>query len=303
MKLLAALNTLCCLLAVTHLAWAQDLSPAEHELIGMVNQARMEAGVHPLTPSLELSAVARGHSRDMAENRFFSHVSPSTGDLGSRLRAATVPYQRAGENIALDITVGDAHQAFMTSPHHRENVIDPIFTHVGIGIVTVGNRIMVTQAFMNLREEAQEEAAPAPETPVEEVQPAPTPAVSCPRQPAPAIEVPEQPVPAAPAPATPNPGLLGLPGELGSIDPMPPAAASATASPPVEAEVGPIAEPRAEAQPAPASTPEPQAQEARRPPLAELADLAPGIWVISEDGTRQRVELGPDVLLRLLSAL
>lgn len=168
-------------------AHAQDLSADEQHLVALINAARAEAGLGELQADPHLSSVARAHSQDMAENHFFSHVSPTSGDVGHRLTAAGVPYRAAGENIALDASVDDAHLAFMNSSAHRANVLNPDYTTVGIGVVRVGERVMVTEAFT--RQHATQQAqAPAPEptpqaTPEPAADVAPEPPVAAPVEP------------------------------------------------------------------------------------------------------------------------
>jgi uncharacterized protein YkwD len=79
----------------------------------------------------------------MVAHNFFSHVSPSHGDLLHRLRAAG--YIRpnhgftAGENIAAAGGAGATPAAivamWMNSPDHRANILDPAFRDTGIGVV------------------------------------------------------------------------------------------------------------------------------------------------------------------------
>lgn len=303
MRRLFPLSTLLCLFFLGSTTQAQSIGPEERELVELINAARQEAGVQPLTIDLQLSEIARAHSLDMVQNRFFSHISPTTGDLGNRLRANEVPYRRAGENIAVDYSVGEAHQAFMTSPHHRENLLDPTFTHVGVGIVEMGGRLMVTEAFMSLQ--------PGAEAVTEDLGQG---------------SIPEE-AEAEPAvtgePDAPQPGLLAPPPELGAVHPQPEPPAAPQPEPPaapalpqvVDAIPQPWSAPlsaalqgardlaRPPAAPAPEPAPgEPEAQ-APEPPASDNPELTPGIWVVDEDGTRYRIEIAPETLLRMLSSL
>lgn len=45
-----------------------------------------------------------------------------------------ISYQYAGENIAQNTGVNKAHTALMNSSGHRKNILNPNFTHLGIGI-------------------------------------------------------------------------------------------------------------------------------------------------------------------------
>jgi len=126
---------------------------AEQRMLFLLNRDRRRAGLRPLELDPELETMARAHSRDMLRNDFFAHVSPRSGRLVERAESAGVRYARLGENIAVHGDVDAAEAALLRSPGHRVNILDPSFTHVGIGIAfgtdTDGERRMyITQNFM-----------------------------------------------------------------------------------------------------------------------------------------------------------
>ena len=63
-----------------------DNAVIAHQLLGMLNESRKQAGVPPLEPHAGLSQVAEAHSRDMVENGYFGHLSPAHGDPAARIR-------------------------------------------------------------------------------------------------------------------------------------------------------------------------------------------------------------------------
>jgi uncharacterized protein YkwD len=107
---------------------------AEARLLTLLNEARRAAGLAPLAADAELGAVALAHTEDMIAQRFFGHVSPSTGKVESRLQRAGVVVSLSGENVAQAGTAHDAHRILMDSPAHRANMLGAKFTHVGIGV-------------------------------------------------------------------------------------------------------------------------------------------------------------------------
>jgi uncharacterized YkwD family protein len=126
------------------------LSAEEQQMIDLVNAARKEAGLQPLIADVKLSEVARLKSKDMAENNYFSHQSPTYGSPFEMMQRFGIAYSSAGENIACNQTVQAAHEALMNSPGHRENILKPTFTHIGIGIVDGGQcGKMFTQQFIS----------------------------------------------------------------------------------------------------------------------------------------------------------
>jgi uncharacterized protein YkwD len=126
---------------------------AERTLLLLVNRDRQSAGLPALVEAEDLSRLARSHSLDMRESAFFAHVSPRTGRLRDRADDMRLQYRRLGENIAVGADVHEAERALMRSPGHRMNLLDPDFTHVGVGVAfeedASGNRrVYVTQNFM-----------------------------------------------------------------------------------------------------------------------------------------------------------
>ena len=110
-------------------------SPAavEAELLGLINAERARAGVRPVVLWPALSNVARAHSQDMVEHKFIAHVSPTLGTTEDRLKRAGIAWQQYGENIGMASTTAEVHQGLMASPGHREAIVNPAYTYVGIG--------------------------------------------------------------------------------------------------------------------------------------------------------------------------
>lgn len=121
---------------------------AEEQMLALVNEERIAAGLQPLVMDPELVQVARAHSEDMFRNGYFSHESPTTGSPFDRINAAGISYVVAGENLALAPTLSVAHEGLMDSPGHRANILEPSFGRVGIGAISSpGRGTMYTQVF------------------------------------------------------------------------------------------------------------------------------------------------------------
>jgi len=122
----------------------------EVRMLELVNKERVAAGLRPLAPDPELREVARRHSADMFARGYFAHDTPEGRDPFARMRAANVRFETAGENLALAPTVPVAHRGLMNSPGHRENILQPQFGRIGIGIMDGGIRgLMISQEFRN----------------------------------------------------------------------------------------------------------------------------------------------------------
>jgi uncharacterized protein YkwD len=97
---------------------------------------------------MTLLDLARKKSKDMVDNNYFAHTSPTYGSIYDILRSAGVKYYVAGENIAKARDVNYAFIMFMGSDGHRANILYPDFTRVGIGIVHYQYGVSVTQLFI-----------------------------------------------------------------------------------------------------------------------------------------------------------
>lgn len=113
---------------------SHQLTASEQNLIDMINNERIKAGLNALEIDRELSKVARLKSEDMDKNNYFSHTSPTYGSPFTMIKDFGITYRNAGENIAKTYSVERAHEGFMNSEGHRRNILTPGFTHIGVGI-------------------------------------------------------------------------------------------------------------------------------------------------------------------------
>ncbi|MFC4386213.1 CAP domain-containing protein [Gracilibacillus marinus] len=126
---------------------SSELNQFELEVIELTNAEREKAGLSPLELDEALSKVAREKSKDMAENNYFSHQSPTYGSPFDMMKQYGISYRTAGENIAKgQQSPEEVVQAWMNSEGHRKNILNPDFTHIGIGYVGNGN--VWTQQFI-----------------------------------------------------------------------------------------------------------------------------------------------------------
>ncbi|MEA4925313.1 MAG: CAP domain-containing protein [Syntrophomonadaceae bacterium] len=119
------------------------------EMLGYINVERTKANLAPLVLDNKLSAGAYLKSKDMAINQYFSHTSPTYGSPFAMMKSLGIAYRAAGENIAMNVSVIGAHNAFMNSSGHRANILDSNYHKIGLGFYQSGRYLYVTQWFSN----------------------------------------------------------------------------------------------------------------------------------------------------------
>jgi hypothetical protein len=121
-----------------------ELLPAdfalEQSLLHYTNLERRNAGLNELGADDALALAARQHAQEMATLQYISHDSPvrENATLDRRVARAGSAVRTIAENIARvhhHAEAGrDAVAGWMASPGHRENLMNPLFTHVGFGV-------------------------------------------------------------------------------------------------------------------------------------------------------------------------
>lgn len=126
-------------------------APTAEAFLQAANHIRQRAGLPPLQRDEQLDRIAASHTRDMAQSRFFAHESPTHGSTHERMRRAGFPFERYGENIGRARSSEEIHTLWLRSPGHRANLLDPGFTHIGLGVTTDGSTappvVIATQIF------------------------------------------------------------------------------------------------------------------------------------------------------------
>lgn len=120
-----------CVPFITHASEALDA----HSLIAFTNKDRESRGVKILVEDPLLNLAAERKARDMAARGYFSHTTPNGKTPWSWLISLGYYYTKAGENLATNF--GDSasvERAWMQSPTHRANIMENMYTRVGVGV-------------------------------------------------------------------------------------------------------------------------------------------------------------------------
>jgi len=113
---------------------AHQLLEIEREVIQLANAEREKHGLLPLETDISLSYVARKKSEDMVVQQYFAHESPTYGTPFQMLDYFGIYYTYAGENLAYGFSSpAQVLSAWMESDGHRKNILNDVYTHIGIG--------------------------------------------------------------------------------------------------------------------------------------------------------------------------
>jgi uncharacterized protein YkwD len=114
------------------------ITTRESRMIAKINYARANHGLPPLHVSSDLMAAARTHSAAMAGSSLLFHSSTLSSLCCWRLIA---------ENVGEGGTLTIVHQAFMRSAPHRANILNSHVGQVGVGVVSSGGMLWITEVF------------------------------------------------------------------------------------------------------------------------------------------------------------
>jgi hypothetical protein len=122
------------------------------DLAAMTNADRAAAGLRALATANDLQTLAQSRANEQARNGALQH----TTNLGSKVTG----WKRLGENVGRGPNLRDIETAFMASPSHRENILEPDFTQFGVGVTWDGKQYFYVAVIF--RQPSGTAAAPAP---------------------------------------------------------------------------------------------------------------------------------------------
>jgi uncharacterized protein YkwD len=121
------------------------------ELFTSVNQARRAQGLAPVRWDDSLAAAAQRHARVMAERGSAQHGFEGEPSLSARAKQAGAHFSWLSENVTQGPTREFIHSQFMSSPHHRANILDTDMDSIGVGVVEKGGQLFAVEDFSQAR--------------------------------------------------------------------------------------------------------------------------------------------------------
>ncbi|MFA9377837.1 MAG: CAP domain-containing protein [Lachnotalea sp.] len=102
------------------------------QVVDLVNVERAKEGLTALTIDQNVVNAAMVRANEIQTK--FEHVRPNGSPFVTALKENGVSYRGAGENIAWgQNTPKEVVNAWMNSPGHRANIMNPNFVHIGVG--------------------------------------------------------------------------------------------------------------------------------------------------------------------------
>jgi uncharacterized protein YkwD len=138
----------------------QQMNDDERQLFDAVNRERTEQSLAALRWDEALVKAARLHARRMAFYNVVEHQLSGEPDLEARLAEVGARFGAIAENIAVGSNPQTIHDGWMHSSGHRNNILNPRMTAVGIAAVRTSVGLFAVQDFTlsvsNLSVEEQE---------------------------------------------------------------------------------------------------------------------------------------------------
>jgi len=121
--------------APDELHWKMIEEGNKSQIYDITNIIRSRFELEKLEFLDDVSEVAYLHSKDMLTDEYFSHTSPTKGELTDRLEENNISYTLAGENIAANYVDGIAAvEGWLNSKGHRDAMLNEEFTGIGVGV-------------------------------------------------------------------------------------------------------------------------------------------------------------------------
>jgi uncharacterized protein YkwD len=126
-----------------------EITADEKAILDLTNKARVAEKLPPLKPNAALFQAARSHTENMAKQQKMEHELDGKR-VGDRAKAAGYDYKEVGENIAEgeNVRPEDVVKGWLESKPHRENMLKPDFTEIGLGVAKdAKGHVYYTQVF------------------------------------------------------------------------------------------------------------------------------------------------------------
>ncbi|MBX7069370.1 MAG: CAP domain-containing protein [Microthrixaceae bacterium] len=141
-RLVAAVVALFALVSST--SACESIDAERNEVFNLVNRTRAENGLPQLKHDVILDIKADNWAQKLRNVCSLSHSKLSDG--------APKQWLKLGENVGYGGTIAQIHGAYLDSPGHRANILDPAYNSMGTAAVWGDcdgqHRVFTVQVFM-----------------------------------------------------------------------------------------------------------------------------------------------------------
>lgn len=105
-------------------------------LIELTNKKRAEQNLPALSENSLLDQAALAKAKNMFEENYWAHFAPSGKTPWNFISSSGYVFSVAGENLARNFYTSDeVVEAWMSSPSHRDNIVNSKYKEIGIGVL------------------------------------------------------------------------------------------------------------------------------------------------------------------------
>jgi uncharacterized protein YkwD len=129
-----------------------DVAAAEQYCVDLINAQRTALGLAPLAADPTLMGIANSRVADMVARGYTGHNDPVSGVALGPALMQSAGYAPVGENwygtrVGPPGTADVAMRWFMTDAPHYQNILNPRYSGVGVGIAFNGTQWLLIQDF------------------------------------------------------------------------------------------------------------------------------------------------------------
>ena len=130
------------------------LNDYENAVAALINSYRVASGLNAIAYEPTLTYIAKLRSADLMDRGYFSHYTPEGTTVFDLMAANGITAKIRGENLGQAMPAGiGSPEAFLgawqNSSSHNANMLRVGYNYIGVGMVSNGDRIVVTTVFTN----------------------------------------------------------------------------------------------------------------------------------------------------------
>lgn len=135
----------------SHYHHAHAATASEVLAVNLINKERSKHGLSKLKMNTKLNIATKLKLKDMQDKKYWSHSAPDGTSPFHWIDEAQYAYHYAGENLVRGVTnINGAMLAWMASPAHRKNILNPAYRETGITVVSLDFKGTKRLAIINM---------------------------------------------------------------------------------------------------------------------------------------------------------